>query len=185
MMIREVEIKGRKIVYNLQRKSVKNINLRIKSDLSVNVSANKTVSTSYIDEFVVSKGDFILNAFNKFSNTQNATVEPKYTTQEFSEIILNNFNKVADIFAQKGIAKPTLKMRKMKSRWGSCNYTNKIITLSTHLIYCTEEQIYYVIVHEFSHLIVPNHSKDFYSVVSEFCPDYKDIKKELNNIVIR
>ncbi|MGN1131041.1 MAG: M48 family metallopeptidase [Ruminococcus sp.] len=45
--------------------------------------------------------------------------------------------------------------------------------------------MYYVIVHEFSHLIVPNHSKDFYSVVSEFCPNYKEIKKELNNIVIR
>lgn len=185
MMIREVEINGIKIVYNLQRKKVKNINLRIKPDLSINVSANKTVSTSYIDKFVISKGDFIFNALNKFSNTQNTIFEPLYTTQEFSGIITNNFNKVADKFAQKGIGVPALKMRKMKSRWGSCNYTNKVITLSTHLIYCTEEQIYYVIVHEFSHLIVPNHSKDFYSVVSELCPNYKDIKKELNNIVIR
>lgn len=185
MMVREVEINGRKIVYSLQRKKVKNINLRIKPDLSVNVSANKTVSTSYIDKFVVSKGDFILNALNKFSNIQKTIVEPLYTTKEFSEIILKNFNKVADKFAQKGIAKPTFKMRKMKSRWGSCNYTDKVITLSTHLIYCTEEQIYYVIVHEFSHLIVPNHSKDFYNVVSEFCPDYKEIKKELNKIIIR
>ena len=40
-------------------------------------------------------------------------------------------------------------------------------------------------IHEFSHLIVPNHSKDFYRVLTEFCPNYKEIKKELSSIIIR
>lgn len=184
-MIREVDFKGNKIIYNLERKKVKNINLRIKPDLSVNVSVGKTVRTKFIDDFVISKGEFILKALEKFENAQSNIAKPLYTNEEFSEIISRIFQEVAYKFSQKDISKPNLKLRKMKSRWGSCNYTNRIITLSTHLIYCTEEQIYYVIVHEFSHLIVPNHSKDFYKVVAEYCPNYKEIKKELNKIVIR
>lgn len=184
-MIREVDYKGHKIIYNLERKKVKNINLRIKSDLSVNVSVGKRVSTKFIDDFVISKGEFILKALEKFQNAQNNIAKPLYSNEEFCEIISRIFEDIADKFAQKGISKPALKIRKMKSRWGSCNYTNQIITLSTHLIYCTEEQIKYVIIHEFSHLIVPNHSKDFYRVLTEFCPNYKEIKKELSSIIIR
>ena len=184
-MIREVDFKGNKIIYNLERKKVKNINLRIKSDLSVNVSAGKRVSTKFIDDFVISKGEFILKALEKFQNAQSNIAKPLYSKEEFSELISRIFEDVADKFTSKGISRPALKIRKMKSRWGSCNYTNKIITLSTHLIYCTEEQIEYVIIHEFSHLIVPNHSKDFYRVLTEFCPNYKEIRKELSNIIIR
>ena len=65
------------------------------------------------------------------------------------------------------------------------NNKNHIITLSTNLVYCSREQIYYVIVHEFSHLIVPNHSQDFYAIVERFVPDYKRIRRDMNRIILK
>ena len=183
-MIREVEYKGVKIKYNLTRKRVKNINLRIKPDLSVEISANSRVSLNYIDSFIIKKGDFILKAIEDFKNKKSVINEPKFDETDFQTYVHESFEKVYNLFKQYNINKPTLKFRKMKSRWGSCNYVKYIITLNTSLIYCTKEQIDYVIVHEFSHLTVPNHSKDFYNIVSRFCPEYKRIRKEMAGILL-
>lgn len=183
-MIREVEYNGKTIKYNLTRKRVKNINLRIKPDLSVEVSANSRVSLKYLDSFVVKKGDFILGALEEYKNRQLVQNEPLYSEEDFKKFVFNKFNETYVLFKSYNIDRPTLKFRKMKSRWGSCNFVKCIITLNTNLTYCTEEQIEYVIIHEFSHLIVPNHSKDFYSIVAGLCPDYKRIKKEMAGITI-
>lgn len=184
-MIRKVEYKGNVIEYNLVRKRVKNINLRIKPDFSINVSANKRVSLKYIDEFVISKGKFILSTFDKFKNQTFTNYEPLYSENDFTDYILQTFNEVNVLFKDRINVKPVLKFREMKSRWGSCNYIKGVITLNSNLIYCTKEQIYYVIVHEFSHFLVHNHSADFYKVVAEYCKDYKRINKELNKIILQ
>lgn len=185
-MLREVEYKGTTIKYNLTRKRVKNINLRIKPDCSVEVSASSRVSLKYIDEFIIRKGDFILKAITDFKRKESVIHTPKFSNVEFEIYVYNSFNNTYNLFKSRGfnIDKPQLKFRKMKSRWGSCNYVKCVITLNTNLIYCTREQIDYVIIHEFSHLIVPNHSSDFYDVVKMFCPDYKRIRKEMKGINI-
>lgn len=183
-MIREVEYNGTTIKYNLTRKRVKNINLRIKPDLTVEVSANSRVSLKYLDEFVIKKGDFILKAFRDFNEKTINKRTPTFTDEEFNAYIIERFEYTYSLFNSYNIDKPQLKFRKMKSRWGSCNFVNCIITLNTNLIYCTKEQIDYVIIHEFSHLIVPNHSKKFYDIVVQFCPDYKRIRKEMAGILL-
>lgn len=184
-MIRKVEYKGNIIEYNLERKKVKNINLRIKPDFSVNVSADKNVSLICIDEFVISKGNFILSAFDKFKNQTFTNYKPLYEENDFKDYVLRTFNEVNTLFKDRINVKPVLKVRKMKSRWGSCNYIKGVVTLNSNLIYCTKEQIYYVIVHEFSHFLIHNHSTDFYKVVAEYCKDYKRINKELNKIILQ
>mgnify|MGYP002650857362 CR=1 FL=1 len=42
-----------------------------------------------------------------------------------------------------------------------------------------QEAVDYVVVHELAHIRHHNHSKDFYSFVSEFMPDYKEREKLL------
>ena len=72
-----------------------------------------------------------------------------------------------------------MRIRKMKTRWGVCNRSSQTITINSELLHYPIEAIEYVMIHEFSHLVYFNHSKDFWNLVSKYCPDYKKIKKLL------
>lgn len=72
-----------------------------------------------------------------------------------------------------------LKLRKMRTRWGVCNIKNKTITLNTELLKKEISLIDYVIIHEMTHFFEPNHSKDFWKLVSMAIPDYKEKRKKL------
>ena len=64
--LRQVVCSDRTIEYLLTRKNVKNINLRIKPDGKVYVSAGKRVPVTYIDDFIRKKQDYILDALNMY-----------------------------------------------------------------------------------------------------------------------
>ena len=74
-----------------------------------------------------------------------------------------------------------LKFRKMKSRWGSCN-SKKEITLNTQLMKLTKELIDYVVVHELSHLVHMNHSKEFHSFVDSYLANSKNLRARLKEV---
>lgn len=62
-----VTVGDRKITYELTRKKVKNINLRIKPDGTVHVSASTAVTIAVIERFIRERADFILGAIDKFN----------------------------------------------------------------------------------------------------------------------
>ena len=74
---RTVRINGLLLEYSLERKNVKNLNLHVRKDGSVYVSANDTVPEGKIDEFLISKGDFIRNAQDKFKEQEQYRPLPK------------------------------------------------------------------------------------------------------------
>jgi hypothetical protein len=82
---------------------------------------------------------------------------------------------------EEDIPTPNLKIRKMKTRWGVCNIQNNNITLNSELYRYDIECLDYVIIHELSHFIEANHSRDFWIQVSKYCPNYKEIRKKLND----
>ena len=65
--IRTVSFGGREIPYILTRKRVKNVNLRIKSDGIVYISASTKVSVKYIEDFIREKSDFIFKSLDRFA----------------------------------------------------------------------------------------------------------------------
>ena len=77
------------------------------------------------------------------------------------------------------IKSPILKIRDMKTRWGVYNRLRHTITLNSKLIEFDIEKIDYVIIHELSHIIHFNHSKSFWTLVSKYCNNYKEIRKEM------
>ncbi len=97
--------------------------------------------------------------------------QAKTIFKEHLDEIYNNFSK--------SIPYPALKIRKMTTRWGVCNTKLKTVTLNLELIKRDTKYLDYVIVHELSHLIHPNHSKSFWGLVEENCKNYKQIKKEM------
>ena len=75
---------------------------------------------------------------------------------------------------------PDVKIRDMKSRWGSCTPAKNSITLNRKLIHYPFEFIAYVVLHEFVHFIQPNHSKAFYNIIENYMPDYKTRMEMVN-----
>lgn len=74
---RIIQIEGSPLEYSLERKNVKNLNLHVRKDGSVYVSANAAVPEERIDEFLISKGTFIKNAQNKFKEQEQYKPLPK------------------------------------------------------------------------------------------------------------
>ena len=73
----------------------------------------------------------------------------------------------------------TLKIRKMRTRWGVCNTKNNTVTLNSELLKKDISLIDYVIIHEFAHFFEGNHGKNFWKIVEQAIPDYKERRRKL------
>ena len=73
-----------------------------------------------------------------------------------------------------------LTIRKMQTRWGSCNHKKGYINLSLNLIEKAPELVEYVVLHEMTHLIFPHHQKSFYEFLADIMPDHKVRELALN-----
>lgn len=104
----------------------------------------------------------------------------KYINNKIKEVFSERLNYWYNVFEEK-IPVPNLKIRKMTSRWGVCNLKNKNITLNYNLYKYDISCLDYVIIHELSHFIHPNHSKDFWNLVSKYCSNYKELRKKLKD----
>lgn len=241
--------------YTLIRKNVKNINLSVKSDGSVTVSANRRVPENYIDDFVRSKIPFIQKARNQVQKNRVRTPALQFVTGEqvpylgrhltlqvrpadyrlipgwmekvqegsitrFSknkygeavfcwgdqlylytlemedavhkQLLYESWQKIQagilcdqlsryyyPAFQKLGVAYPMIKIRKMSSRWGSCIPQKQKVTFNSQLLEKPLESIEYVVVHEFSHFIHPDHSKAFHSFVEQILPDWRIRRQRL------
>lgn len=75
--IRALVCGGREVRWVLTRKKVRNVNLRVKPDGIVYISANTRVPVKFIEDFIREKSDFIFSALDGFSRRENAPVLPK------------------------------------------------------------------------------------------------------------
>ena len=67
-----------------------------------------------------------------------------------------------------------------KSNWGSCS-RKRNINISTRLLFAPDDVLEYVCIHELAHLIVPNHSERFWTLVEHVMPDYEEKKQWLKD----
>jgi len=231
-VIRQIDLNGTTITYELWRKPVKNLNVRVRTDQTVYVSANRAVPLTDIERFLRLKADFILGAQNTFAGRkQNAPLPHRYEngetiqilgkerelavvkgsrneavsdgsrvvltvsspsdfalkertmnkwfTLQCRDIITSVCEAVYPEFQKRGISYPQIRLRRMVSRWGSCQPQKKVLTFNTALVKAPPECIEYVVVHEFTHFLVPNHSRQFYDEMAGILPDWKERKKLL------
>ncbi len=89
----------------------------------------------------------------------------------YEERIFACFDIFPDWFQEK-YRIPSITVRKMRRRWGSCSSKGDI-TLSISLMKMPIECIDYVIVHELCHLYAFNHGKSFYALLARVMPDWK------------
>lgn len=231
-MIKNIVLGGKRVEYELQRKDVKNINLRIKADRTIFVSANPRVPDEVIEEFIRSNSDYILKALAHYEELARYAPKPKqyvdgesfrifghdrrlkvmerkknnveydesYITltvkdptdrelkQKLMDRWLNSICKdtiqslcdaVYPKFQKYGVEFPSIRYRNMISRWGSCQPKRGVLTFNYALVEAPISCIEYVVVHEFTHFLQPNHSRKFYQQLAMFMPDWEERKKIL------
>ena len=83
------------------------------------------------------------------------------------------------------VDKPTITIKKMKTLWGSCSPQKCKITLNEYLMKANIRCIQYVVLHELTHLLYPNHSSDFYTFMTIHMPDWEERKKQLDTEVVQ
>lgn len=184
-IIKHLKLKNCTIKYELKHKKVKNINLRIRADGEISVSANRWVSLKTIENFLISKEDFILQALEKYRERVHIPLKQYFTEEEISGVIQKICDEVYPYFKKKGIEYPQIKFRKMVSQWGNCRKEKGILTFNKNLMYTPYECIEYVVMHEFTHFLQPNHSQLFYDELGKICPDWKERRALLKTINLR
>lgn len=171
---------GGQLSYTLERKRVKNLNLRIRRDGSVYVSASPRVSLRAIDGFVAAKGAFIRAAQERLERQQSRTQTlPAVPRDQCRVLFTRALEAQFPLVAPYGVSMPQLKLREMKSRWGSCAWQKGHITLNTRLFYAPRECLDYVVLHELCHFVHPDHGPGFHALMAALMPDYKARKRRL------
>lgn len=71
-------------------------------------------------------------------------------------------------------------IKRMKTKWGSCNYRAHRIWLNLSLAEQSMECVEYVVVHELCHLLEPSHNERFWALMTQFLPDWQQRRTTLN-----
>ena len=217
--MREILLRGQRIRYQLERKAVKYINLRVHTGGTVWVSANRHVPLAQVEAVLREKESFVLNARAKMAHRNALAPPPKayipgeqfricgelftleqgtapgvhasrgvlrcgpgdlraqvqqWIAQTSQAIFAKTAQTATALLAEEPIPVPvTLKMRRMVSRWGSCNPGRGIVTLSTRLLETPLPCIEAVVLHEYVHFLHPDHSAHFYAMLERYMPDYR------------
>lgn len=77
-----------------------------------------------------------------------------------------------------GLHPAKITVKKLTASWGRCNSAGNI-SLNVDMIYYPPECIDYVIIHELCHLRYMDHSREFWALVAQYCPDWKEIRGKM------
>lgn len=83
-----------------------------------------------------------------------------------------------------GVSLNEFAIKKMKTKWGTCNCEAKRIWLNLELAKKPFHCIEYIVVHEMVHLLERNHNDKFIAYMNRFLPEWKELKKELNKLPV-
>ena len=70
-----------------------------------------------------------------------------------------------------------VRIKKMKTKWGTCNVRDRRIWLNLELAKYCDSILEYIFVHEMVHLLERKHNRRFYSLMESYLPDWKERKK--------
>ncbi|WP_458455592.1 M48 family metallopeptidase [Methanobrevibacter sp.] len=133
---------------------------------------NSKINRAFIDK---EKGILYLPVPNRSTIEKREKILNEFYRRELQHAIPSVLSKCGK---KVGKQPKEVKVRKMKN-WGNCKQ-NGVITLNLNLAKKKPIFLEYVLIHELCHLIEFNHGKKFKKLMDKFCPNWKKIKKELN-----
>lgn len=113
--------------------------------------------------------------------TKRQVIMDEWYRQELKELappIIVKWEKLMDVSINE------LAIKKMKTKWGTCNREAKRIWLNLELAKKPLHCIEYIIVHELAHLLERSHNDKFVAIMNTFLPEWKHLKNELNQLPV-
>lgn len=158
--------------------------LQVNSEAQVLVRAPYFVTANIIEQFVLEKQGW-LDEKVAMKKKQHEYLKSQ-SFERCDRWYVQKKREARDLFLQRieyyegltGLKVNKLRLSSAKTRWGSCSL-NGSISLVWRLVLAPIEIVDYVIVHEIMHIKHPNHSREFWSAVSQVMPDYKERRKWL------
>ncbi len=226
-MEQRIELNGIRVVYTLERKRVKNVNLRVRGG-ALYVSAPRWIPVSVIEGFLRERADYILGALERTERVSlpcaagetlpwrgrrltlvleraaksslraegdtlrlalrdpddAACVEralKKGYRDESERLCAAYLEALLPRFASRGVPRPELRMRAMRSCWGVCHPAKRSVTFNALLAAVPDACIEYVVAHELTHFLHADHSPAFYAVLARVIPDWKARRRALRS----
>lgn len=113
----------------------------------------------------------------KRSAAQREAVLARWYRQQLAELLPT---LLAQWQTALGVQASAWGIKKMKTRWGSCNVSAQRLWFNLELVKKPVQCLEYVVVHELAHLLVPNHSAQFKALLDQHLPDWKNRRELLN-----
>lgn len=170
---------------HITRKNIKNMYLRVTAaDGSLQINAPIRMPEKEIIRFVETRRQWIMEALERVKEKEAKNAERSEPTQEEAwkdwTYLKEELAKLIAHWAPvMGVKPGGFKIRKMKSRWGSCNVKTHHMTFNLELARVPYECMEYVVVHELSHLIEPSHNEHFWRTMETYLPEAKLLRKRL------
>jgi len=109
----------------------------------------------------------------------------KYVKEWYRSLLKKEIERVLPKWEKKtGLHPESWQTKNMTTRWGTCNVKTKKIWLNLQLAKKTPDCLEYVILHELAHLKEEKHNDRFISIMNEYMPNWREIRKKMNNQIL-
>ncbi|MFR7618687.1 MAG: M48 family metallopeptidase [Subdoligranulum sp.] len=154
------------VEYELTRRRVRNLNIRVRTDGSVAVSAPRRVPLSSVDAFVAAHAGWVAAAQDRMAvHMANRAAEPPLPSKAIAlhqmQALCAQYYPLFAATCPRG-EMPRIAVRDMSTRWGSCSLKTGTLCFALRLCVMPLPAQEYVVVHEFCHFAHPNHSPAFW-----------------------
>lgn len=194
----QIEINQKLVTVKLEkRRNIKHVYLRVLNPTLIQIKTNIYYTLYEAKDLIQKKMTWIENSIIRLEEKNINEDEFLYLgvrkkLEDFKIKNIDTFYKkeiikylpdLVDMYSKKmNLIPSSLKYRKNKRTWGSCNYKNGL-NFNILLMKFPVELMEYVVIHELAHIKHKNHSKKFWDLVEEFCPDYKQREKIFKNFL--
>lgn len=174
-----------KITYEWIRSRRKTSAIQIKEGGRVIVRTPYSISRKQVERFVEERTDWILKNREKLKEAyEQKTTITEEMRKEGVKRALEVVPERVDYYARlMGISYGRITIREQKTRWGSCSSKGNL-NFNWKLMLMPPEILDYVVVHELAHRREMNHSGDFWRIVEQVLPDYRERRKRLRELAV-
>ncbi len=164
-----------------KRKGMRSMKLSVSGSGEVTLTLPRFVPFAAGEKFLLERTEWIREQLSRFLS-QPKRFLPKGSTEEYAarkaEARALVLSRLEMLNVRYGFSWDRVSIRNQKTRWGSCSRKGNL-SFSYRLLFLPERLRDYVIVHELCHLREFNHSPDFWALVSQTFPDYRELRARL------